>query len=333
MAFTPPNAGFSEIASHSIKNYRPTLADNLTGHKALLAQIRQKNFVRYEEGGTSIVEQLEYGLNSTVKSYSHFDLLDRTPQNIASAAEFFWKQIHGSVIASGKEIFENMGRTRLINLVTSRLTNLDTSMQLKVSEQLFGDGTGNGGKDITGLNLLAEDGTAWSVYGGIDSSVAGNAFWRNVFVDFDATHTSFATASGTSVEGLAVMRNVWNSAARGKSKPTLIVTTQELYEAYEGYAEGKHLRIGIDKGLLELGFDNIQYKGTPMVFDEDCPTNTMFMLNADYLKLVIGTGKDFAATPFHPVEGQDAQAADVFLFCNLVCSNRARQARISDFIP
>lgn len=50
-----PNASFDTLASVTLKNYRPVLADNLTGHEALLWELKEKGFVREEDGGLTIV--------------------------------------------------------------------------------------------------------------------------------------------------------------------------------------------------------------------------------------------------------------------------------------
>lgn len=336
MATTAPNPNFDIILSTTLKNYRNVLADNLTGHQALLAQLRELGFIREDEGGTSIVEQLLYGKNTTVKSYSGYDVMDTTPQTGITAAEYLWKQIAGSVTISGTEEFQNQGRARLINLMEAKMLQLDESMQLEVNRMLFQDGTGNFGKDLTGLNIAVEDGVAWSTYGGIDSSVAANSFWRNQWVNFTgAGNTSFGTASGASVQGMNVMRNVWNSCARGKNKPTLIISDQALYEAYEKHGEGSKLEIqsgGAAVSLLDMGFVSQTFKRTAFVFDDDCPAQTMFFLNSNYLRFVVGKGRNFITTPFIRPKDQEAKVAQVIFYGNLTCANRARQGRIGNFV-
>jgi len=327
-----PNPDFDTIASTTLKNYRGVLADNLTSHQVLLQQLKEKGFIREDEGGTSIVETLLYGQNSTVKSYAGYDLLDVTPQTGITAAEFLWKHIAGSVVISGQEEFENKGKSRIINLLEAKMTQLDISIRQVVNAMIFGDGTGNGGKDITGLDLAVEDGAAWSTYGGIDSSLAANAFWRNQYINFTgAGNTSFGTASGASVEGMNVMRNLYNSCSRGKTKPTLILTTQLLFEAYEKHGEGSKLETMSTK-LLEMGFQNLLFKGTPIVWDEDVPSQVMVMLNSDFLKFVVGKGRNFITTPFVRPKDQEAKVAQVLLYANITLANRARQGRISNFV-
>lgn len=273
--------------------------------------LKKDGFWQTRDGGTSIVEPLLHGENSTVRSFSGYDLIDVTPQTGISAAEYNWKQVAGTVSISGEEEFKNGGsRTRIINLLDSKIRQLEMSMKLDINEQLFGDGTGNGGKDITGLQAAVENGAAWSTYGGIDSDAY--TFWRNQYI---------AEAGALDI---ASMRTLFNSTSRGNSKPKLIITTQNAYEAYEVLAATDNDK-NTDLKLGDAGFQNLLYKGTPVVFDEDCPAQTMYFLNPEFMKFVVGKGRDFVTSPFMKPINQEARVSQVIVYCQLLLNNRARQ--------
>lgn len=326
------NPNFDAIASTTLQDYRPMLTDNITGHQALLVQLRQKGFVDEVDGARSFVEPLLHGEHDSVGSFHGYDLLPVAPQTGISAAEFLMKQLAVSVIISGREEWENSGsRTRIVSLLDGKIKQAEISLRNELNSQLFGDGTGNSGKDVGGLGIAVEDGAAWSTFGGIDSSTAANAFWRNVWLDFNAAHTSFGTASGSSVEGMDVLRNTFNSASYGTSKPTLGVCTQTLFEAYEAYGEGSKLEL-TDLTLLDMGFQTISFKGVPVVWDEDCDATTWFWLNAEFLRFKIGRGRNFVVTPFVTPPNQESRISQIILYCNLSVNDRRRHARIGDFI-
>ena len=327
------NSSFTTFLTSTLQKYRRTLQENLMGQQALFWQLKQRGFVTEEKGGRSIVVPLMYGTNDTVSSYQGYDLLDVTPQAGITAAEYDWKYIAGSVTISGQEEFENSGdKERIFNLLEAKIKQLEISMKLELNEQLFAVGTGNGGKDLTGLNLAVQDGTSWSTYGGIDSSVTANSWWRNQWVDFDALNTDFDTASGSSsVQGMDAMRAMFNDCTVSNEKPSLIVTTSDLYERYEGYVEGTKLRTQNTK-MADAGFLNIEFKGVPIIFDEDMDTDEMLFLNSDYLKFVIGKGRNFTSTPFVKPENQDAKVSHVLFTGNIVTSKRDVHGRITDFV-
>lgn len=320
-----PNTNFGVLASTTLKNYRPVLADNLVGHEALLWELKDKGFVREEDGGTTIVEPLMYGRNNTVKSYAGYDVLDNTPQTGITAAEFAWKQIAGAVSISGWEEFSNQGsKTKIISLLKSKIMQLDTSMELEVSRMLHSDGTGNGGKDMGGLALLVEDGAAWSQVGGIDSNV--DVWWRNQWIGGTAT---FASA------GLTRMTRLFNSISRKNIRPRLILTDQYLYEEYEKLLVPNERFL--DTRMGDAGFLNLSFKGVPICFDQDMPfedlatdEHQMVMLTSEYLSFVTGKGKNFVVTDFQRPDNQDAKVSHVLLYAQMTVSNRGRQGRLTD---
>lgn len=207
---------------------------------------------------------------------------------------------------------------------------------MEINRQLQADGTGNGGKDITGLALAVEDGTAWSTYGGIDS----NAFlyWRNQWLNSAAV-----IDVGTNVGANALlgdMIRIYNSCMRGKVRPTVIVTDQLVFETYERSMQqtSNNYRVQIDTKMADAGFMNLLFKETPVVFDEDMPGaslgldsdgHEMLFLNADFMKFVIGKGKNFVVTDMQRPENQDAKVSQIILYGNLTVNNRARQGRIT----
>lgn len=320
-----PNSNFPVLVATTIKNYRPTLADNITGHNALLWELKEKGFVREDDGGTSIVEPLMYGRNTTVKSYDGYDTLDNTPQTGITAAEFNWKQIGGSVTISGKEEFQNGGtKTRIINLLKAKIKQLEDSMKLEVSRMLQGDGTGNGGKDITGLAALVEDGAAWSTVGGIDSNT--DTWWRNQWIGGTATFASV---------GLNRMRTMFNSVSRQSVRPRLIMTSQYLFEEYEKLLVPNQRYLDLRMG--DAGFQNLTFKECPIIFDDDMPfedlatdEHQMVFLTTEYLNLVIGKGRNFVVTPFQTPDNQDAKVSHILLYAQMTVSNRGRQGRLTD---
>lgn len=323
-----PNLG--TIAATTIRNYRPTLADNLSTHSVVLAVLRKHGFVREDAGGTAIQEPLLYGSNTTVKSYYKYEPFDLTPQEGIDAADYTWKQIGGTVSISGREEFENQGKARIVNLLEAKLTQLDISFREAVNAMIIGDGTGNGGKDITGLQAAVEEGTAWSIYGSIDSNV--HTWWRNYFLDFTGTYTSFDTADGESVEGMTALRLSHSTVVRKMEKPAVALTTREIYNLYEKHGEGSKLRVmQSDKALLDMGFENLMFRNTVLTYDEDVPAGYLWWLNPQYMKFVIGKGRNFKVGDFEESREQEAKSAKIILYAQLTLSNRARQGLITNF--
>ena len=329
-----------QLFTTTFRRVRGPMTDNLSTQNVVLASIREAGGLRVEDGGVEIQENLLYGSNSTVRAYSGYEPFDLTPQEGIDAAIFQWKQLVGTVSISGIQEFKNSGKSRIKSLLETKIKQLDVSFREAVGDQLLDDGTGNGGKNLTGLDLVVEDGTAWSTVGGIDSNTY--TFWRNQFIDFDsAFSTSFTTkASGqVDVEGIRAFRRMYNLLVRGTDKPNLILTSREVAEAYESVGSGDRSRImlGTSPKLLELGFTNLFYKDVPIVWTANIGVGStndqdVWFLNTEYLKFVIGSGHNFAMSDFVKPIDQDARVAHMHIYANLTCSNRSLQGRLIDVV-
>jgi len=315
-----PNVGI--LLSTTLKKYRKTLIDNIHASNAVFYQLKANNGFREEDGGERIVEPLMHGRNSTARSYDGYEDLDTTPQTGIDSAEFNWKQYSVSISISGKEERQNAGTSRIINLLEAKTTQAEMSLTQVLSEGLFSDGTGNSGKNLTGFAaMISSSGT----YGGISSSA--QTWWK---ANSDANSEAL---------GLAKMRSMVNSSSvGGKNPPTLIVTTQALFEAYEALftnvaisGGGSHFSTEASgkKQMADGGFESLSFKGIPIVWDEQCPTGTMYFLNSKHMKLVMHKDANFKTTDFVKPENQDARVAQILVMGNLTCNRRKSFAVLS----
>jgi hypothetical protein len=308
----PGNANFDALLSTTLANYRDKLTDNVFTARPLTYWLSDKGRIRTESGGTKIVEQLIYGQNDTVKSYSGYETLSLTPQEGISAAEYDWKQYGASIAISGIEEAKNNGEHAIIDLLEAKIMQAEESLREGFNQMFFADGTGNSGKNWNGLGNLIESG---NTVGGIDSSAVGNEFWRSY-----EENTAGALT-------LLQMATAYNSVSVGNDHPDLILTTQTLFEKYESLLQPQ-LRY-TDTKTAEAGFQNLLFKGAPIMYDVHAPAGTMFFINSKYLKLVGHSDKWFAQTDFVRPENQDARFALIMCYGNLVCSNRKKQGKLT----
>lgn len=308
------NPDFNSLLSTTLQNYQPTLVDNIFKDLVLLNHLNERGRVQVEDGGTSIVEPLMYAVNNTVSSYSGYDAIDLTPQDGISAAEYQYKQMAASVAISGIEEAKNRGTEAIIKLLNAKVQQAELSLKSSLNDQLFSDGTGNGGKDFNGLGNIV--GTQNNTVGGIDAS--SNSWWN----------PTQAATMGAALS-LVNMADVYNRASKGSDVPDIIVTNHTLFEEYESLLT-PNVRYQ-DVAKANAGFQNLMYKQTPIVFDlalaTDASDAPMYFLNTKYLKLVGMNGYWFTTTEFQKgtVAGVDARYALIMSFGELTCSNRARQ--------
>lgn len=312
------------ILSTTLKKYRKTLVDNIFKSNAVWVQLKELGAIQEEDGGERIVEPLMYGTNSTAGSYSGYETLDTTPQTGIDSAEFNWKQYSASITISGEELRKNAGSSRIINLLDAKIKQAEMSLQEELVRGLFSDGTGNGGRDLTGLEAMVNN---TGTYGGINST-SGNTWWRST------------VESNSEALSLSDMRTAYNSASRGGADaPTLIITSQALYETYESFGAQVSISGGGTtfstptagrKKLMDLGMQTQEFKGAPMVWDEQCPSDRMYFLNTKHMKLVVHKDANFDTTDFVKPANQDAKVAQILFMGNLTTNRRKSHALLDN---
>ena len=305
------NPSFNDILTASFNNHREGFVNCIMNNNAFFMMLDKYGMTRELDGGVAIVEPLMFNTSTAVGSYSGSDILDVSVQNALTAAKFVWKQIHCPISIDGITEFQNAGKSRRIELIQAYMTQAETSLNVYTNKVLFGDGSGNGGKDITGLLAAVEEGTVWSTYGDIDSNLF--PVWRNAW----ATVGSFAT------NGIDKMKSMYNTVSQGPKNPNLIITTQAIYEYYEKTVSNVYRTM--DLKTANIGFTNLVFKNCPIIFDDDCTSGYMYFIMSEFFKMVYGKGKKMTLTPFQTPHNQDIRVASMFAYLQLVCNHRRRQ--------
>jgi hypothetical protein len=190
---------FSELVTTTYRNHSKDIADNVSKHNALYRRLTESGKVRLEDGGLSIVQPLEYAVNSTYQRYSGYDVLNISAVDVLSAAEFPWRQVAVNLAVSGLEMRTNSGENRIINFVKAKVKNAQHSFANGLSTDIYSDGTAS--NQIGGLQSIVSDAGTGTV-GGINSSTY--SFWQNVVQSAAAPLQggSGITVSPTTIESL-----------------------------------------------------------------------------------------------------------------------------------
>ena len=272
-----PSPNLSEIVTTTLRNRSAKLADNVSNSNALLYKMKQRGSIKPVSGGRTIVQELEFAENSTYKRYSGHEILNTSPSDVLSAAEFDWKQAAVAITASGLETdVQNTGAEQVLDLLEGRIRNGERTMANGIGEDIYSDGTASSGKQIGGLQLLVADDPTTGTVGGISRSAY--SFWRNK--KFQCTSDGGSAASSANIEGY--MQTLLLSCTRGKDRPDIIVSDNGLYQKFWGAMTDRQ-RI-TDSKMADAGFENVKFAGIPVVPDSDvCPTNHMYFLNTEYI--------------------------------------------------
>lgn len=256
--------------------------DQIFTSQALLYLLREGGYDEYADGGRLFEYPIEYAINPTFKSMGEMENIDTTRADVFDAARYDQKIFGGSVVFSDLEDLRNAVSGRKIDVVKKKLKNGTNSAMEQLDLMLFGDGTGNGGKDMDGLQKTISATPTTGSVGGI--SAVTWAFWRNRQTAGTKTTSAFDNLK-------ASMESIHNQCSLGgtEKKPTGVVSDRTSFEGYLSLLNTltRLVKDGNGDADPDLGWlnDAIQFKGIPMVYDEQCPSATMYFVNKNFLKL------------------------------------------------
>lgn len=308
-----PNPNFGQLESSTLQKWlNDHFSDQIFNGLPLFAWMNKNGRKNLVDGGSKLLEPLMYDRNKTNKwmSPGGYDSVDISAQNGLTSAEFNWKSISGAVTMSRFEKSQNMGKSQIINLWDTKIEQEKISLQDKFNTDLYSDGSTDSNNAITGLGAMI---TTTGTYGNISRSA--NSWWQAI-VD--------STAAVLSQDQ---MRTQYNNQSKNVTHPTICLTSQTLYEKYESLLLPAY-RIE-DRRMGDLGFDSLQFKGVPIVYDDACGSTDMFFLNDNYLGLQVHSQNDFYWTETRNPVTQFVDTMLCFWMGNLTCSNSRFQGKLT----
>ena len=205
-----------------------------------------------------------------------------TRVNMAFTPKFY--ETNASLPLDQVWINESAGDAKVLDLAQTEIASRAEDMADSLGDQFYGDGTGNGGLDFTGLAAIVDDGTAVATYGGLT---------RSTYTTIKAT----VTASGGTLS-LAKMATLYYASASGTQKPTLGLCPEAVFALYEQLLQPQE-RIAKDVPMMKdskgmtagTGFTGLFYKGFPILADEKCPAGKLYFLNESTIDFYAVEGK------------------------------------------
>ena len=324
-----PNPSVGDIVATTIENRSKKAADNITRNLALLFVMNKRGNVKPFSGGTNLWQELEYAQNQTAMFYSGYEVLNVSPSQIFSSAEFPIRQAAAAVSISGLEELQNAGEEQMIDLISGRVKNAENTLKALIEQSMYGAGTAP--KEINGLQQLVAV-TPTNSVGGID----GNTweFWRNISYG-SVTNGGAAT---TSANIRRYWDTIWPQLIRNTDKPDLIVVDNTNWRLYNESLQPIQRITSAEMGAG--GFVSLEYMGQPVVlgggfqgYSTDTvavggpPAGYAWFLNTNYIYYRPHRQRNFV--PLNPDRfsiNQDATVKLIGWAGNLTISNRRLQA-------
>ncbi len=283
---------FSErVTNITYNEILPSIVDFVNNSNIFTARVTSspKNWK-----GVTIDQPIRIANSTTGGSFDGLDQFDTSATNNTRHLSWYVKAYEQSVVVPGIEKAVNgTSDKQVLSLVADRLDEAKNSMTNAIGDLLYGYGTG---KDIEGLGLIVDDGTATSSYGGL--SRAG----------FPAVNADVTPASGgnLTLDLVSAEFDAVSAAGSGQESPTIALTTKAVWSLFEKVL-GTKLQANYDATSIKgynrvsgktpigtsvpaealkgaLGVDSISYRGKPVVADDKAPNGTFLWINEHYLE-------------------------------------------------
>lgn len=287
MAFpgTYSSTEISDVIATTINNRSGTIADNISNNTALLLRLKKRGKIKTVSGGDVILQELSYEDATTNNSgyYSGYEEINITPNSPISASRWEFKQAAAAVSMSGLEMIQNAGKEQIIDLIDARMEVAESQLANLISAGIYSDGTGSGGKQITGLQAIIADSPSSSTVGGIAEGT--HTWWKNV--SFDCSTDGGTAATSSNIQ--SYMNRTALQIVRGTDGPDLIVADNNYYRLF--LESMQTIQRVTSEEMAAAGFASLKYYGagraTDVVLDGgvggSCPANHMYFINSRFL--------------------------------------------------
>lgn len=213
--------------------------------------------------GAQMEIPVQTALNPNGGSFVGAQILSTAAVDNTVKMTFDAKFNYQATVLNKTDLALNDTEEKVADLMQRQVSSDAVSMSIRMATQLYSDGTGNGGLDITGLGAAVDDGTSVATYGNLS---------RSTYSSLAAT----VTASGGTLT-LAKMYTLWDTLQQDQQAPSIILTTKAVRSLYEQllvpnvrYNGGSSLAIGANK---------LAFREAEVVGDSACTSGVMFMLN------------------------------------------------------
>ncbi len=297
-------------------NMKAKAIDNIFDATPFWFWMRKKGRFGTMRGGRRLTEPLRFAKSDNVAWIGKGDTVSLDDKEFLTEAFYDWRYLTDSIVRFGVDEQQNAGKFKIMSLMNAKLDNAQDSLVDNLETSTFSAQTG---KVMNGLqDLVDDDPTSAGTVGGIDQALAANSWWRNKVKDMAGL--SFA------VHGVPQMRTMFNNVSNNLNmdRSDIIVSGQTPFERYEdSVIEQKQI---VNKTLGDAGFENIQFKGRPMIWSGACANTRMYFLNTRFLKFTYDPSFFFDMTEWKAIPNQvNDRAAQILTAGNLVTSRRRAQ--------
>jgi len=357
MAATTLTRVYDSLLTLTLDNYRAKLADQIHTSVPLLYWLEKRGRnangggMRMDEGGTLIRVPVINQKNENAGSYERYDQLPLAPTEEFTTAFETWSELATTIGISRREIRENSGASRILSILTQKMKVAEMGLREELETQLIQGELpavgsafirGNSGKDMVPLTVLIDPTPATGTIHNVNS--ANEAWWRNRISDRAGIAESWQT------DFLPALNQLYNDCSKGNTTdfPDMLLSDQYVFEAHEARLFSLQRYGGFDdEKSASVGFQSLKHKGALWMWSELVPgvnpgaedvranittaaDSTIYLINSNWLELVVDKESNFVNTPFEEPVNQTAIFSKILFMGQLMVTQRRKHGVMFD---
>ena len=252
--------------------------------------------------GTKLKKLVVVGKNAATSQVSGYGLILTQESDITKMAEIDYSSYYYSTVSiSLEEEDENSGAEAMVSMVDTKMTVAKETLRDKVNGDLYLALAARGDeKTLVGLDAIC---ALTNTYANINRSTAGNEAWKSNRFTTVCTDAELINSAVPAKYLPSILRLRWLETAHsgGANTPTIIVTTQHLYELMEYIGETANLRF--TGNIANFAFDDVKLasqgvqgaKAPAVTWDAACTAKHAFWLAPKHFKTYVFPGRNFEA--------------------------------------
>lgn len=324
------------VTSVTKQDYLPVIVDNFYAGNALFMRLKAKR--KTWTSGYQLRIPTEIAGRTQLGSYAGADTFGTAQEDTRAQFVISPSQYYANLTISGIQAAANRGKNAVVDLLTAEFDSVGRALNDRMGTDLYGDGTANNGKALTGLLAHDDDGTNVNIYQGLSRTTypllkstlntqSGALTLANLAADYDAAQVAYdqPTLGITTPAIFSIIEALYTSNAR--------------YQITQGVSERMRVTAaGVERGGISanMGFTGIMFRGVPIISDEKVPAGNLFFINENYLDLyemppdpafVAGTREGFGWTGWKKPTNQDVIVSQLLWYGQLVGTQPRKHSR------
>jgi len=298
---------WDQVGAITSKKFLPKAVDNIFDSNPFFQRMKERNTMKLD-GGSTIMQPLEYSQNTANGWYSGTETLDTSDTQILTAAEYDWKQFYVNLTIIRLEELKNSGNSAKLKLAQAKMKNAEKTMADQLGVALYN--AGSDAKALAGLRFVVN--TTSSV-GGISQTT--NSWWQS---QVDSTSTTLT---------MALMQSIYNDCSIGNDTPTVLLSNRSIYNFYYALLQPQQRFQSTD--VAKGGFTSLMFNSTPHIVDSNAPANHLFFINEKYMQMTAHKDEFMRFEPWVKPTNQNLKVAKLYFAGNLTPSNNRMQGKLS----